>query len=293
MNKLTNIRIKSQDGQSYSQSYPISTFASEVLLSQGSTQTLTDALNSLENQIDQLDDNKIELDYFNDQKELLETQINSKLNAADFEQIALKTNDLKSDAAASYQATAPTNIQDRQYAVVKDKNGYLSVNVPWVDTSNEIDDSIHGKMGQGYGICSTNSQTLEKKASIGQYHQIIGGVVSIYFINRITGNALLNINNTGAKPIRYQNKELTNQIVLARDTVTFIYDGEYYRIISIDRDKNVDTTYPSMTNEQADNDTSNISYVISPKVLNNKINKNINAKKLVATGDGTVTFSIN
>jgi len=47
-----------------------------------------------------------------------------------------------------------------------------------------------------------------------------------------------------------------------------------------------------MSENQSDNLISNTPYVISPKVLNTKINKTVNAKKITATGDGLVTFSI-
>jgi len=38
---------------------------------------------------------------------------------------------LKSETAATYDSETITNTQYRQYAVVADNSGYLSVNVPW------------------------------------------------------------------------------------------------------------------------------------------------------------------
>ena len=43
---------------------------------------------------------------------------------------------LKSEIAATYDSASVTNTQNRQYAVVPDKSGYLSVNVPWTDANN-------------------------------------------------------------------------------------------------------------------------------------------------------------
>lgn len=43
--------------------------------------------------------------------------------------------DLKSDQAATYSSGLPTNVIDRQYPVVPDADGHLSVNVPWEDTN--------------------------------------------------------------------------------------------------------------------------------------------------------------
>jgi len=184
-------------------------------------------------------------------------------------------------------------MENRQYPIVKDKNGKLSVNVPWIDTNSDL--SGNSKLGQGYGTCSTSASLAEKIVTLSEYSKINGGIVSVYFSNKITGDASLNINNTGASQIRYQNKILENGVILAKDTVTFIYDegNDYFRIISIDRDNNDNTMYPSMSEEQSNNLVSDTPYVISPKILNTKINKTVDAKKISVTGDGLVTFSIN
>lgn len=44
---------------------------------------------------------------------------------------------LKSTAAHTASSATPTNTASRQYAVGVDKDGYLSVNVPWSDTDND------------------------------------------------------------------------------------------------------------------------------------------------------------
>lgn len=291
MNKLTHIRILDKNG-SPSEKYPVSTFAEQVLLSEGSTKTIVDIFNEIQDSLDSLSNEKIDKTDFNDEKIQLQNEINEKLNIDDFNQSSLKVADLQNSAAARYESVVATNQANRQYPVVKDRNGKLSVNVPWIDTNNEINDNTHEKLGQGYGTCSTSSSERDKKAILSGYKKLNGGIVSIYFTNKISGDASLNINNTGATQIRYQNRALVDNIVLAKDTVTFIYDGNYFRIISIDRDNNDNTTYPSMSENQSDNLISNTPYVISPKVLNTKINKTVSAKKITATGDGLVTFSI-
>lgn len=45
--------------------------------------------------------------------------------------------DLKSEQAATYSSGSPTNVIGRQYPVVPDADGHLSVNVPWEDTTYE------------------------------------------------------------------------------------------------------------------------------------------------------------
>lgn len=299
MTKINKIRIRGQSAQSY---HPISTFAEEVLWSQDSALTLIDILGedinysengSLQDQIDQLLETKISIADFNEQKEELENQINAKVSSNQ----ALKNDDLISEKEVDNQSETISNTENRQYAVTKDKNGKLSVNVPWTDTVNEINNTLHFKLGQGYGICNTEASNSQKVVQLNNYSQIIGGIVAIRFNNSIIGNATLNINNTGQKPIIYKNQPLVRQIVLGGDTVTFIYDGSVYRIISIDRDKDTNTTYSSMTDSQADDATSNIPHTISPMILNNKINRNINAKRITITQvsgeDGVIEFGIN
>lgn len=60
---------------------------------------------------------------------------------------------LKSETAHSASSATPTNTASRQYAVGVDADGYLSVNVPWVDsgspaalTSTEIGNAVAAAM---------------------------------------------------------------------------------------------------------------------------------------------------
>lgn len=57
----------------------------------------------------------------------LDSDVQASLGKAD---TALQSSSLRSSSNASYGSTV-TSTADRQYAVVKDKDGYLSVNVPW------------------------------------------------------------------------------------------------------------------------------------------------------------------
>jgi hypothetical protein len=57
----------------------------------------------------------------------LDSDVQASLGKAD---TALQPSSLRSSSNASYGSTV-TSTADRQYAVVKDKDGYLSVNVPW------------------------------------------------------------------------------------------------------------------------------------------------------------------
>lgn len=89
-------------------------------------------------------------------------------------------------------------------------------------------------LGQGYASCSTAKDTLAKTASLSSYSLTTGGIVSVRFTNDVPANATLNINSKGAKAIYYRNAKITDGVIKAGDTATFIY-STYYRLISIDR----------------------------------------------------------
>lgn len=90
-------------------------------------------------------------------------------------------------------------------------------------------------LGQGYATCSTAAATVAKTASLSSYTLSTGGIVSIRFTNSVPANATLNINSKGAKPIYYNNTAITDNVIQAGDTATFIYNGTQYHLLSNDR----------------------------------------------------------
>ena len=91
-------------------------------------------------------------------------------------------------------------------------------------------------LGQAYGVSSNNSNAT-RTSSISGFKLKRGGIVAIKFTTDIDiTNPSLNISSTGSKPIYYRGSALPRGTVNAGDTVTFIYDGTYYHIISIDKD---------------------------------------------------------
>jgi hypothetical protein len=90
-------------------------------------------------------------------------------------------------------------------------------------------------LGFGYGTCSTAYITSAKTATITDFELTKNGIVSITFTNAVASNATLNVNSTGAKPLYHKGAALQNNIILAGDTVTFIYDGSHFNLIAIDR----------------------------------------------------------
>lgn len=92
----------------------------------------------------------------------------------------------------------------------------------------------NASIGYGYGTCSTAAATTGKEASLTGYDLRTGSIVSIRFTNAVPASATLNINSKGAKSIMYRNAAIAANIIRAGDTATFVYDGTYYHLISID-----------------------------------------------------------
>lgn len=105
----------------------------------------------------------------------------------------------------------------------------------WIRTYWANSTYSNAALGQGYGICETAEATLAKTASISSYSLGTGGIVAIRFINKVPANSTLNITSKGAKPIYYNNAAITNNVIQAGDTVTFIYNGTEYHLLSNDR----------------------------------------------------------
>lgn len=91
---------------------------------------------------------------------------------------------------------------------------------------------------QGVGYCTTAAATTAKIATLSNYSLYTGGIVSIWFQYDVPSSATLNINSKGAKQIRLRttsstSTQITAGVIKAGDTVTFIYDGQYYQLINI------------------------------------------------------------
>ena len=79
--------------------------------------------------------------------------------------------------------------------------------------------------GLGYGTCSTAEATLAKTCAISNYVLGTGGVCSVKFTYDVPANSTLNINSRGAKSIYYKGVAITDDIIKAGDTATFVYSG--------------------------------------------------------------------
>lgn len=110
-------------------------------------------------------------------------------------------------------------------------------------------DKFQHHLGFGYAVCSTAEATLAKTVTQANYRIVYGGIIVIKFDNKVLANSTLNVNSQGAKAINYRGSAITNNIILAGDRVTLIYNGGNYDVISIDRTPNYnDVIYKSYNN---------------------------------------------
>ena len=86
-----------------------------------------------------------------------------------------------------------------------------------------------------YATCSTAAATVSKTVDCTGFNLVTGAWIAVRFTVTNTGavsNLTLNVNNTGAKSIKYRNGNLSSAGVLAANrTYMFVYDGTYYQII--------------------------------------------------------------
>ena len=105
----------------------------------------------------------------------------------------------------------------------------------WISSGAYPSSATNLSLGQGYATCSTAASTKAKTASLSSYTLSTGGIVAVRFSYDVPAGATLNINSKGAKAIYHKNAAITDGVIKAGDTATFIY-STYYRLISIDRD---------------------------------------------------------
>ena len=91
--------------------------------------------------------------------------------------------------------------------------------------------------GQGYAVCNTEAENVEKTANLTGYELAEGGIVAVRFANAVPENATLNVNGKGAKPIYYRDAAISADVIQAGDTASFMYDGARYHVISVDRNE--------------------------------------------------------
>ena len=98
-----------------------------------------------------------------------------------------------------------------------------------------------------YGTCSTAAATAAKTVGLTGFTLVTGAIITVRFsATNSAANPTLNVNNTGAKAIRYRNAAITAGYLAANRTYTFVYDGAYYQLVG-DINVDTDTTYSTGT----------------------------------------------
>lgn len=123
-----------------------------------------------------------------------------------------------------------------------------------------------------YGVCSTGASVSEKVVSgVKGFVLNTGSIIAVKFANTnaATESTLtLNVNGTGAKPIKYRGATIPankNHLSAGR-LYWFVYDGTNYEIIG-----DLEFTYPTMTQAEATQGTLTTARVITPAVLKTTI----------------------
>ena len=114
------------------------------------------------------------------------------------------------------------NVSNRHVTYTKGDNSVTEFDVVY---KNE-------ELGHGYGVCETSEGT-DYEVGIDDFILKLGGIVVVKFDNDVPAEATLNISETGAKPIYCFGSAVTTGFIKANDTVTFIYDGTNYQVISV------------------------------------------------------------
>lgn len=84
-----------------------------------------------------------------------------------------------------------------------------------------------------YATCSTAASETAKAVTLTGYALHTGVFVAIKFQNAVPASATLNINNTGAKPLYWNDAAIPAGIIGAGNTAVVTYDGTNYDVISV------------------------------------------------------------
>ena len=94
-----------------------------------------------------------------------------------------------------------------------------------------------------YTTCSTAAATAAKTAVLSGFKLVTGASVIVKFsVTNTAESPTLNVNNTGAKAIRYKNAAIPAGYLAANKVYSFVYDGTYWQLVGdVETNNSVDT----------------------------------------------------
>ena len=108
---------------------------------------------------------------------------------------------------------------------------------------------LEGSAVVHYTTCSTAAATAAKTAALSGFKLGTGAFVIVKFsVTNTAASPTLNVNNTGAKAIRYKNAAISAGYLAANKTYFFVYDGTYWQLVG---DVDTNTTYSAATTTAA------------------------------------------
>jgi hypothetical protein len=83
-----------------------------------------------------------------------------------------------------------------------------------------------------YGTCSTAAATAAKTVSLTGFTLVTGAQIAVKFtVTNTAASPTLNVNDTGAKPIRWRGAAVVASILTANRVYDFVYDGSGYELV--------------------------------------------------------------
>ncbi len=175
------------------------------------------------------------------------TQYPTTLNVLDKEERIIVRSEavVKPDGSIGFNSyirnydTDGTEVAQKGIQYQMNKSGNLTYQV---DDSNAFKEAIDIKpsdIGNGYAQATVTyeNNTVLISATIDGFKLKAGAMVSLYSTSEITVPCTLDVNETGAKGVKYWSDEDVSEgtRIFGSRIVLFIYDGTYYRILSQNR----------------------------------------------------------
>ena len=108
---------------------------------------------------------------------------------------------------------------------------------------------LEGSAVVHYTTCSTAAATAAKTAALSGFKLGTGAFVIVKFsVTNTAASPTLNVNNTGAKAIRYKNAAISAGYLAANKIYCFVFDGTYWQLVG---DVDTNTTYSAATTSAA------------------------------------------